>query len=83
LEILNADVNKWKTKKEWYDAINEIHDKKAKLENEIFWAQVEGFEKKASEALQRKNHQQSEIDKVCFFFALGIFVWSINTHFVF
>jgi hypothetical protein len=68
LEILNADVNKWKTKKEWYDAINEIHDKKAKLENEIFWAQVEGFEKKASEALQRKNHQQSEIDKVCFFF---------------
>ncbi|EFX80525.1 putative SMC6, structural maintenance of chromosome protein 6, copy B [Daphnia pulex] len=63
LEILNADLSKWKTKKEWYKAINEIHDKKAKLENEIFWAQVEGFEKKASEALQKKNHQQSEIEK--------------------
>jgi structural maintenance of chromosomes protein 6 len=64
--MLRADLNKWKIKKEWYEAINEIHDKKAKLENEIFWAQVEVFEKKAAEALKRKDQQLAEIERVRF-----------------
>jgi hypothetical protein len=62
--MLRADLKKWRTKKEWYEAINEIHDKRAKLENEIFWAQVESYEKKAAEALKMKNHQLAEIEKV-------------------
>jgi hypothetical protein len=66
LKFLHADVNKWKTKKEWYDAINKVHDKKEQLQNEILWAHVEGFEKKATKALQKKKNQMSEIEKVCF-----------------
>ncbi|EFX80391.1 putative SMC6, structural maintenance of chromosome protein 6, copy A [Daphnia pulex] len=64
LKFLHADVNKWKTKKEWYDEINKVHDKKEQLQNEILWAHVEGFEKKATKALQKKKNQLSEIEKV-------------------
>ncbi|XP_046453349.1 structural maintenance of chromosomes protein 6-like [Daphnia pulex] len=63
LKFLHADVNKWKTKKEWYDAINKVHDKKEQLQNEILWAHVEGFENKATKALQKKKNQLSEIEK--------------------
>lgn len=65
LELLKADVLKWHTKKEWYEAINEVHEKKAKLENEIAWAQVEDYEKKASQALIVKEKQTEEIQRVC------------------
>ena len=74
LEILTADVRKWKTKKEWYEAVNEIHDKKAKIENEIVWAQVEEYEKAASEALKKKEDQLAQIEMVCFHY----FLWIMN-----
>ena len=65
LELLKAEVQKWRTKKEWYEAINEIHEKRDKIENEIAWAQVEDHEKVASEILTRKDNQKAAIDVVC------------------
>ena len=67
-------MRKWKTKKEWYEAVNEIHDKKAKIENEIVWAQVEEYEKAASEALKKKEDQLAQIEMVCFHY----FQWIMN-----
>lgn len=64
LELLKSEVTKWRIKKEWYEAINEIHEKKAKIENEIAWAQVEDLEKRASEAFSRKENQKSAIEEV-------------------
>ncbi|XP_057377924.1 structural maintenance of chromosomes protein 6-like [Daphnia carinata] len=63
LEMLRIDLKKWHAKKEWYEAINEIHDKKAKLENEILWAQVEDLEREVSDALKRKENQLAEIQR--------------------
>lgn len=62
--MLRVDLKKWHTKKEWYEAINEIHDKKAKLENEILWAQVEDLEREVSGALKKKENQLAEIHRV-------------------
>lgn len=41
-----------------------------KLENEIAWAQVEDFEKKALIALKIKENQMAEIERVCFNFVI-------------
>ena len=64
MELLKADVHQWHVKKKWYDSINEIHDKKAQLENMICWAQVEDYEKKAEAAKVLEENQATEIQKV-------------------
>ena len=64
MELLKGDVHQWKVKKQWYDSINEIHDKKAQLENMISWAQVEDYEKKAAAALKLQEDQAAQIEKV-------------------
>lgn len=64
--MLKAELRKWRTKKEWYEAVNEIHDRKAKIENEIVWAQVEEHEKAASDALKKKEDQLAQIERVRF-----------------
>ena len=64
MELLKSDVNQWHAKKKWYDSINEIHEKKAQLENMICWAQVEDYEKKAEVAKKFEENQATEIKKV-------------------
>ena len=64
MELLQADVKKWHTRKEWYEAINEVHEHKHKLENMIAWAQVEEWEKKAASSKDKTNNQSVNLEKV-------------------
>jgi len=67
LEALQLDVKKWRTRNEWYEAINEVHEQKAMLENMIAWAQVEDWEKKAAEAKEKMDDQKTQLEKVTHF----------------
>lgn len=62
--MLKTELKKWHTKKEWYEAINEVHDRKAKLENELAWAEVEEYEKVSSDVLKKKEDQVTQIERV-------------------
>lgn len=67
MEALQLDVKKWRTRNEWYEAINEVHEQKAMLENMIAWAQVEDWEKKAAEAKEKMDDQKTQLEKVTHF----------------
>jgi len=64
LEGLQAEVKKWRTRNEWYEAINEVHEQKAKLENMIAWAQVEDWEKQTAEAKQKTDDQKNHLERL-------------------
>lgn len=64
---MQLDVKKWRTRNEWYEAINEVHEQKAMLENMIAWAQVEDWEKKAAEAKEKMDDQKTQLEKVTHF----------------
>ena len=64
MEGLQAEVKKWRTRNEWYEAINEVHEQKAKLENMIAWAQVEDWEKQTAEAKQKTDDQKNHLERV-------------------
>lgn len=71
--MLHAEVKKWKVKKDWFEALNEIHDRKAQLENAIAWAQVEDLEKKAEVAVNQLNDHDAKIGRVSCTIWLGLY----------
>lgn len=75
------EMNRWKAKKEWYDALDAVHDKKEELQNMIGWAQVEISEKESEAAQAKLEHCQAEIQRVFLLSSFDIFIINIATFF--
>ena len=66
LDGLKGEVKKWKERNEWYEAIDAVHELRSRLENEIAWAQVEGYEKDAATAQENIVEQNKNLEKVSY-----------------
>jgi hypothetical protein len=64
LEQLRTELKKWRDRNEWYQAIDEVNEKRSRLENMIAWAQIEVYEKDATAALKMVEDQKQNLEKV-------------------
>ena len=61
---MKVDLKKWHKRNQWYEAIDEVHEKRSRLENMIAWAQVEIYEKEADKTKAMIEEQEKNIEKV-------------------
>ena len=61
---MKTELKKWHARNEWYEALDQVHEKRTMLENTIAWAQVEVYEKQANEAKRKLVDQEKNIEKV-------------------
>ena len=64
LEHLRTELKKWRDRNEWYQAIDEVNEKRSRLENMIAWSQIEVYEKEATAALKMVEDQKENLEKV-------------------
>ena len=57
-------MKKWRDRNEWYQAIDEVNEKRSRLENMIAWSQIEVYEKEATAALKMVEDQKENLEKV-------------------
>ncbi len=63
MDLLKAELKKWHDRNEWYEAIDEVNEKRSRLENMIAWAQIQDYEKKAAAAQVLVDDQKKNLDK--------------------